>query len=97
MDGWRDIIVAWSFGNKNNRNGIAKYVGTKSKAQCILHFIGILCKNSWLLDNSDVPNIMSHDLDEDAKQQKNVLWMQNAMEFLEVSQIFQVLLINMHF
>jgi len=43
----------------DNWNEIAEHVGTKSKAQCILHFIRLPMEDG-LLDNIDIPARVSH-------------------------------------
>ncbi|XP_020593331.1 SWI/SNF complex subunit SWI3C isoform X2 [Phalaenopsis equestris] len=59
-DSWTDqetLLLLEAIEKYNdNWNEIAKHVGTKSKAQCILHFIGLPIEDG-LLENIDVPRV----------------------------------------
>ena len=58
-DNWTDqetlLLLEGIEKHKDNWNSIADHVGTKSKAQCIYHFIRLPVEDS-LLENIEVPD-----------------------------------------
>ncbi|KAG7943245.1 hypothetical protein I3843_15G029000 [Carya illinoinensis] len=68
-ESWTDqetllLLEAMEIYNEN-WNEIAEHVGTKSKAQCILHFLRLPMENG-LLENIEVPSMSSNSLNGDA-------------------------------
>ncbi|KAL4596193.1 hypothetical protein ACB092_12G147000 [Castanea dentata] len=73
-ESWTDqetllLLEAMEIYNEN-WNEIADHVGTKSKAQCILHFLRLPMENG-LLENIEVPGISSSSLNGDDRGRSN--------------------------